>query len=82
MSNGNQQRCCLIGTCCPPGGAAQRDAFQAWLTKKVISCIPSISEREAGELVCGWLDELPWETDEATASGSTPAPAPEADSST
>lgn len=64
MANGNQQRCCLIGTCCPPGSAAQRDALQKWLTAKIqgsrFSTV-SGSERETGETVAGWLNELPWE---------------------
>lgn len=35
MANGNQQRCCLLGVCCPPGGAEQRAALKAWLIEKI-----------------------------------------------
>ena len=66
MSNGHA--CCILGVCCPPGGAAQRQAFQTWLTEKIqgshFSTV-SGSERETGETVAGWLDELPWKGEES-----------------
>lgn len=30
----DQQRCCLLGLCCPPGSPAQRASLEAWLREK------------------------------------------------
>lgn len=65
MTEEERRRCCLLGGCgCgPAGSAAQRKALQEWLTEKIqgshFSTV-SASERETGETVAGWLDELPW----------------------
>lgn len=65
MNPEEQRRCCLLGGCgCGPGSAAQRQALQEWLTAKIQGSGLSThfaSEREVGEFVAGWLDELPWE---------------------
>lgn len=70
MGEEEHRRCCLLGGCgCgPPGSAAQRQAFQEWLTAKIqgshYSTVSS-GERETGETVAKWLDELPWKTEGA-----------------
>lgn len=64
MSNGNQQRCCILGLCCPPGSAAQRAAFKAWLMEKIETITEdSRPGKDDSEMVDAWLDELPWKKD-------------------
>lgn len=65
MANGNQQRCCLLGVCCPPGGAEQRQALRDWLAHKLASVgraeVASPFGEEQAQLD-RWLDELPWKS--------------------
>jgi len=56
----DQRRCCILGLCCPPGGAAQRQALRDWLREKVLPTVddPQIARDEL--MIEAWLDELPW----------------------
>lgn len=64
MANGNQQRCCLLGVCCDPGGKAQREDLKNWLLEKLGNALTVDVKLTSGntleaEVEC-WLDELPW----------------------
>lgn len=64
MANGNQQRCCILGVCCPPGGLAQKAALESWLNEKILTSelvTPTMGRTEINSLVEKWLAELPWE---------------------
>gem|GEM_PF-3749535 len=52
----------MLGGCgCGPGSLAQRQTMKEWLTTKIQqSSLIEASEKEVGEIVDGWLDELPW----------------------
>lgn len=57
MSNGHA--CCILGVCCPPGGAKQRTSLKTWLLEKIeadLKLPPSHTEA----WIDTWLDELPW----------------------
>lgn len=60
MAEGNQQRCCILGVCCPPGGADQRAALRSWLLSKLAAGAQESSDQTLAATVDGWLDELPW----------------------
>jgi hypothetical protein len=65
MSNGNQQRCCLLGVCCPPGSAAQRASLKTWLLEKLAEIgRDDFDETKDEDRVDAWLDELPWKKEE------------------
>jgi hypothetical protein len=67
MTEEERRRCCLLGGCgCGSGSPAQRQAMKEWWTAKLAGFIPStvaaaIGNQRLGEIVGGWLDELPWE---------------------
>lgn len=64
MANGNQQRCCVLGVCCPPGGEAQQAAMRAWLLEKLalvgraeVGSV-DLSDKGGAPTIDQWLDEL------------------------
>jgi len=59
-TEGNQQRCCILGVCCPPGGPAQRAALKSWLLSKIAAGAQEAEDQTLSATVDGWLDELPW----------------------
>lgn len=65
MSN-DPRPCCILGVCCPPGGAEQRADMKAWLLEKLKSArLAEYTKSGEGSLLAAevdsWLDELPWE---------------------
>ena len=65
MSCGPQCRCCLIGSCCPPGSKEQRASLKTWLREKMKG-LGYFKEDEVNVLVDAWLDELPWKPKSAS----------------
>jgi hypothetical protein len=59
----DQRRCCILGLCCPPGSAEQRQALKKWLFEKVYAIVDDPDPEHDALMIDAWLDELPWKED-------------------